>query len=160
MFKVATEKLVIVAGVVWAIAGLNIFKLGIDAYTSTAWQPSILAALLVGTIAVFTLFHLMVFNKMVGKHVSRIRSYPDAKTNVFKFFDVKGYVIMAIMMGGGISLRMSGLVPSWFIAFFYTGIGLALVVAGVSFLGRHFAQRGKLPCPFVLRTWAKNSAKD
>ncbi len=158
MFKIKTEWLVVVAGIVWAIAGLNIFKLGIDAYTSHAWQLPVFIALLVGTVAVFTMFHLKVFNKMVGKHVSRIRAYPDAKTNVFKFFDVRGYLIMAIMMGGGISLRMSGLVPAWFIAFFYTGIGFALAIAGVSFLGRHFAQRGKLPCPFVFRSWAIDDA--
>ena len=158
MFKIKTERLVVVAGIVWAIAGINIFKLGIDAYTSTEWQLPVFVALLVGTIAVFTMFHLRVFNKMVGKHVNRIRSYPDAKTNVFKFFDAKGYLIMAVMMGGGISLRMSGLVPAWFIAFFYTGIGFALAIAGVSFLGRHFTQRGKLPCPFVFRSWAKDDA--
>lgn len=38
---------------------------------------------------------------------------------------------MAFMMGGGIWLRSSGLVPNPFIAVFYTGLGLAL--AGVMF---------------------------
>ena len=33
------------------------------------------------------------------------------------------------MMGGGIALRASGVVPEWFIAFFYTGLGAALAVA-------------------------------
>ncbi len=41
---------------------------------------------------------------------------------------------MAIMMGGGIALRASGILPEWFIAFFYTGLGLALTVAGISFI--------------------------
>ena len=41
---------------------------------------------------------------------------------------------MAIMMGGGIALRMSGVLPEWFIAFFYTGLGFALTVAGISFI--------------------------
>ena len=36
--------------------------------------------------------------------------------------------MMAIMMGGGIALRASGVVPEWFIAFFYTGLGAALAV--------------------------------
>lgn len=40
---------------------------------------------------------------------------------------------MAFMMGGGIWLRYSGLVPDTFIAFFYTGLGLALALAGVVF---------------------------
>lgn len=41
---------------------------------------------------------------------------------------------MAFMMGGGLWLRSSGLVPPIFIAVFYTGLGIALALAGVLFL--------------------------
>ena len=37
---------------------------------------------------------------------------------------------MAVMMGGGIWLRYSGLAPDIFIAVFYTGLGCALALAG------------------------------
>ena len=47
---------------------------------------------------------------------------------MLKFFDVRGYLIMAVMMGGGIALRSFHLVPGWFIAFFYTGLGIALAL--------------------------------
>lgn len=40
---------------------------------------------------------------------------------------------MAVMMGGGIWLRFSGLVPDIFIAVFYSGLGCALTLAGVLF---------------------------
>ena len=40
---------------------------------------------------------------------------------------------MAFMMGGGIWLRYSGLVPELFIAVFYTGLGCALAGAGILF---------------------------
>lgn len=46
---------------------------------------------------------------------------------------LKSYLIMAFMMGGGIWLRSSGLVPDTFIAVFYTGLGCALALAGVLF---------------------------
>ena len=49
------------------------------------------------------------------------------------FFDLKAYLIMAFMMGGGIWLRASGLLPNAFIAVFYTGLGYALAVAGIVF---------------------------
>lgn len=42
---------------------------------------------------------------------------------------------MAVMMGGGIWLRSSGLVPDIFIAVFYTGLGCALTMAGILFWG-------------------------
>ena len=44
---------------------------------------------------------------------------------------------MAVMMTGGIGLRLSGLVPERFIAVFYTGLGAALLLAGLLF-GRNF----------------------
>ena len=135
-FKIPTEKLLLVAGVVWFVAGANIANLGINAYFN---EPNwLLWALLVGTLVIFVLFHVFVFTKMVGKHSERIRGYEEDRTHILKFFDKKGYLIMAVMMGGGIGLRMAGLVPEWFVAFFYTGLGAALAVAGISFVLRYF----------------------
>lgn len=134
-FSVAAKKLLIIAGIVWFVAGANILNIGVQAYAhETGW---LLALLAVGSLVVFVLFHTRIFTKMVRKHDARIRSYRDEKTFVLKFFDKKGYIMMAIMMGGGIALRLSGLVPEWFIAFFYTGLGAALAVAGISFLRRY-----------------------
>jgi hypothetical protein len=41
---------------------------------------------------------------------------------------------MAVMMGGGMWLRLSHAVPLWMIAFFYSGLGLALFSCGTRFL--------------------------
>lgn len=46
---------------------------------------------------------------------------------------------MAVMMPGGIGLRVSGLAPDRFIAVFYTGLGAALLLAGLLF-GRNFGK--------------------
>lgn len=43
------------------------------------------------------------------------------------------------MMTGGIALRVSGLAPERFIAVFYTGLGAALLLAGVLF-GRNYGR--------------------
>ena len=111
--------------------------------------------LIIGTLVIFVLFHIFVFTKMVGKHASRIRGYEEDKTHVFKFFDKKGYIMMAVMMGGGIALRASGIAPEWFIAFFYTGLGAALAVAGVSFVLRYF-KSSKAACPAMPSTYSKH----
>ena len=134
--KISTKKLLLVAGLIWAAAGLNILNLGIISYGAD-WS-AIIGWLLAGTIAVFLVFYIFIFGNMVKKHEKRIRSIADEKSSIFKFLDVKGYVIMAIMMGGGISLRFFHLVPEWFIAFFYTGLGAALVLSGVLFVARYF----------------------
>lgn len=128
--KISTEKLLLVAGIVWIVAGGNIGNIGIGALT----HDHVVWWVLLATLVVFLLFHLFVFQKLVKKHSARIRGFEEDKKHIWHFFDKKGYIIMAIMMGGGIALRASGLLPEWFIAFFYTGLGLALTVAGVSFI--------------------------
>ena len=113
LLKVSTDKLLLVAGIVWLIAGANIVNIGLSAFLDeTGWLFWVLIG---GTLLIFVLFHIFVFTKMVGKHASRIRGYEEDKTHLFKFFDKKGYIMMAIMMGGGIALRASGVVPEWFI---------------------------------------------
>ena len=73
------------------------------------------------------------FFKMSFKHTRRIHGFLEPTRPFWHFFDLKAYCIMAFMMGGGIWLRCSGLVPDVFIAVFYTGLGLALTLAGVVF---------------------------
>lgn len=70
---------------------------------------------------------------MSQKHVRRICGYADDFCPIWHFFDLKAYLIMAVMMGGGIGLRASGLLPDVFIAVFYTGLGCALALAGLCF---------------------------
>ncbi len=132
--KVATEKLLLIAGAVWMVAGLNIAAIGVGAIT----HGHVVWWVLLGTFAVFLMFHIMVFQKMVRKHAERIRGYEEDRKHIWHFFDKKGYIIMACMMGGGIALRASGILPEAFIAFFYTGLGAALAIAGASFIFSYF----------------------
>lgn len=69
---------------------------------------------------------------------SRISAYEEEPHLFLKFFDVKSF-IMAVMMTGGIWLRSSGVAPDQFIAFFYTGLGASLLLAGLLF-GCNFAK--------------------
>ena len=128
--KISTEKLLLVAGFVWIIAGGNIANIGIGALT----HDHLVWWVLVATLVIFVMFHMLVFQKLVKKHAERIRGFEEDKKHILHVFDKKGYIIMAIMMGGGIGLRASGILPEWFIAFFYTGLGAALTVAGISFI--------------------------
>ncbi|MGN1225279.1 MAG: hypothetical protein ACI4TG_09290 [Ruminococcus sp.] len=128
-FHVQKRTLLAIAGCVWLLAGINVARLGILSYQCMKiirWYHPLLS------VVVFTLFGFMFF-KMSLKHTKRIQSYPESTRPFWHFFDIKAYCIMAFMMGGGIWLRSSGLVPNTFIAVFYTGLGLALALAGVMF---------------------------
>ena len=125
---VKKRTLLAIAGCVWLIAGFNVARLGILAYMNM--QITFVHILI--SLAVFCAFGFM-FYKMSMKHNRRIKDYAEPTRPFWNFFDLQAYCIMAFMMGGGIWLRYSGLVPELFIAVFYTGLGCALAGAGVIF---------------------------
>ena len=130
--KVKKRTLLLIACIVWSIAGFNVLRIGILAYPP---HLSIINFLL--SIIVFSLFQYFIFGRLVKKHTKRIKNYTEETQFFLKFFDVKSFLIMAFMMGGGIYLRASSLAPDIFIAVFYTGLGASLLLAGILF-GRNY----------------------
>lgn len=128
-YEVPKRMLLVIAGIIWMIAGFNVVRLGVIAYKliEIRWYLPVLS------IIIFTLFGMM-FYKMTKKHGKRIMNYEEEYRPVWNFFDIKAYTIMAIMMGGGIGLRNAGVFPDIFVAFFYTGLGCALFLAGGFFI--------------------------
>ena len=127
-FCVKKKTLLLIAGIVWLIAGFNVARLGVISYLDIErkWYLYLLSIL------VFLLFGLMFF-KMSQKHTKRILEYEDYRP-FWHFFDLKSYLIMACMMSVGIGFRAAGIFPELFVAFFYSGLGLALALAGVTFI--------------------------
>lgn len=121
--------LLLIASLVWLFAGLKVLSLGLEAYKTNFTALNIILSL-----AVFIVFWLMVFNKLVNKHTVRIKAYTEERRYLWNFFDLKSFIIMAIMMTGGILIRKYSLLGVNFIAFFYTGIGAALSLAGLKFM--------------------------
>lgn len=128
-FCVKKRTLFVIAGVVWIISGFNVTKIGINAYIML---EKISAIHLTLSVLVFIPFGVM-FYKMSLKHSKRINLYKENTRPFWNFFDLKSYLIMTFMMSFGIWLRSSGLASVKFIAVFYTGLGLALALAGVFF---------------------------
>lgn len=127
IFNVKKRTLLLIAGIVWLIAGFNVARLGVLSYAviEKRWYLYVLSAV------VFVLFGRMFF-KMSKKHTKRIIGYEEYRP-FWHFFDVKAYLMMACMMSGGIGFRAAGIFPDIFVAFFYSGLGCALALAGVLF---------------------------
>ena len=132
MLKVKKNSLLMIACLVWGIAGINILRIGLLAYPAYVTVGNIILS-----VAVFSVFQYFIFGKLVKRHTQRIRTYEEEKQFFLKFFDVKSFVIMAVMMTGGIYIRESGLGPEIFIAVFYSGLGASLLLAGILF-GRNY----------------------
>lgn len=136
IYEVPKKSLLIIAGIIWMIAGFNVTRLGILSYQiiDSKWYLYLLS------VVIFLLFGAMFF-KMTKKHGQRIMSYEEDYRPIWNFFDLKAYLIMAIMMGGGIGFRNMGIFPDFFVAFFYTGLGCALFLAGICFIVLFFQQK-------------------
>ena len=128
--KVKKRTLLLLASIVWLIAGFNIIRIGILSYTGHVTVVNILLSALV-----FAVFWSMVFYKLVIRHTDRIQNYEDELQFFWHFFDKKSF---------GIGLRASHFAPDVFIAVFYSGLGMALFLAGVLFGVHYFQQERKV----------------
>jgi len=132
--------LILIAGLVWCGAGAMVCVIGLPLEFGLA--PSHLILLPLAAV-IFLVFYFFVFSRLVRKHTGRIRARAEDRLPFWHFFNASSWVVMAVMMGGGMALRFSHLVPDWMIAFFYSGLGVALLLCGLRFLGI-FARRDVL----------------
>ena len=109
--KVRRNTLLLIAALVWSAAGFNILRIGLLAYPPYRTVVNYLLSALV-----FTVFQVFIFGQLVNKHTARISAYEEELHFFLKFFDVKSFIIMAVMMTGGIWLRSSGVAPDRFIS--------------------------------------------
>jgi uncharacterized membrane protein YfcA len=126
------NQLLLIAGLVWCAAGAMVSMIGLPLELGLAPSHLILFPL---ALVIFLAFYFLVFSRLVRKHADRIRARTEDRLPVWSFFNASSWVVMAVMMGGGMALRFTHLMPDWMIAFFYSGLGAALFLCGVLFLG-------------------------
>jgi len=132
LVTVPKNRLMLIAGLVWCVAGAMVSGIGLPLLWKLGFAQLVLYPL---AGVVFLIFYFLIFSRLVVKHTRRIRERSEPRLPFWNFFDTSSYVVMVIMMGGGMWLRLSQVVPNWMIAFFYSGLGIALFSCGVRFLG-------------------------
>ena len=90
-YGVSSNTLLLTAGIVWLVAGINILRIGISCWITDAhyWLLKVCEASLI-----FLLFFCIVFHKLYRKHAQRITAGNPNKRCPFSFFDVKGWLVM------------------------------------------------------------------
>lgn len=126
---IKNKYLLILAGIFWILAGINIDKIGFQAYKSHITLFNILISIII-----FIIFYCIIFNKLVLKHTNRIISSKIEKQKFYKFFDLKSYFIMIFMIVLGIVIRILNLLSDTYIGVFYSGLGTALFLSGIKFI--------------------------
>lgn len=97
--KIKKRNLLLLAAIVWMIAGFNILRIGIETYVAYKSVINFILSLLV-----FLFFWFMIFYKLTVKHTDRIQNYQEERQFFLNFFDLKSFLIMAFMITFGITI--------------------------------------------------------
>ena len=137
---VSKGTLIVTAGLVWILAGSNILRIGI-----TTWQQEsdFSVSNIMLSIVVFLIFFCFIFKNQFSKHTIRITNKKSDNSCPFSFFDLKSWAIMLFMIGMGVVVRKYQLLPPTFIAIFYTGLSLALILTGLLFIRYRWTNKNK-----------------
>ena len=134
MCNIRTSGLLAVNGLMWTAIGTKITVTGVSSYLKMGAMPA-LWWMIPLSVLVFAGFYAM-FTGVVRKYTARILAMPEPKQPVYKTFSFKGYLIIAFMIGLGITLKHIPGIPTSFFAWFYCGLGPGLLSAGIRFLLR------------------------
>jgi len=129
--KASKRVLLFLAGIFWSFAGGRVLTLGYEDLilnVESSWRYLLIS------VAIFSLFFILVFRKIVNKHTTRIMSSSLSEHCIFSFFDLRGYAIMIFMIAGGITLRYVHVINPIYLGTFYMGLGPAILSAGIMFL--------------------------
>ncbi|MFC1608430.1 hypothetical protein ACFL47_10725 [Candidatus Latescibacterota bacterium] len=126
---VAKNTLLLLAGLLWAVVGTLLLR-----YTWSwlnAYQGGATAFYVVSGITAALLIHHFGFLHIVDRNVGRILPM-EGKKCAFSFIPWKSYLIVAVMVVMGVTLRHSP-IPKHYLSILYTGIGLALILSSVRY---------------------------
>jgi len=122
--------LLLVAGMLWVMVGIMLNGMAYW-WLRKELPAQALSAAVVGFVASLFIHHFG-FLRIVDKNLDRILPM-EGKRCVFAFMPWKSYVIIAVMIGLGITLRHSP-IPKLYLSVLYIGIGTALILSSIRYL--------------------------
>jgi hypothetical protein len=138
------EWLLLVAGGIWTGVGILLLNYAVTWLTHPLTTVTALLGLLGAILSIAA--NYFQFSKLAHKNIERILSYNE-KACLFAFQAWKGYVIIAVMVTGGILLRSSA-IPKPALAVVYAAIGGALLQASLHYYSR-FCQGLRAPNTYL-----------
>jgi hypothetical protein len=127
---VKKRTLLLIAGCAWSIAGGILITRSLVFLIGVNHRLALEIAL---GVAFGTVFYILLFSRISKKHITRISLIEIDNPCFFSFFNFRSYLLMAIMISGGISLRLSGLVNLQIIYTFFLCMGIPLLVSAWRF---------------------------
>lgn len=139
--RVPKVYLFIISAIVWTIAGLILLY---RAYSSIILYPDFLAEKIIGSIVAGLIFFIVVFTRISAKHLKRIINMQNDFPYFFSFFNARSYLLMALMITMGVSLRKFGILSPENAALVYLTMGIPLLLSSIRFY-KSFYQEVVIP---------------
>jgi hypothetical protein len=138
---VPRRTLLLIAGCAWTIAGGILISRALVQLISMNDHLvlEILAGLVFGTG-----FYILLFARISKKHVSRILLIEIDNPCFFSFFNLRSYILMAIMITGGITLRKLDVINRDVLWTFYLTMGIPLLISAYRFYYSYFRNKHML----------------
>ena len=134
---VTKDVLLLIAGIVWEGVGVMLLYLAVS-WLHKASDVNIYPYAIAG-ILLALLVHHFGFLKIVDKNLNRILQMDLKKKCFFSFVPSRSYLIIIVMIVMGITLRHS-MIPKYYLAILYIGIGLALILSSVRYIRIFFRE--------------------
>jgi hypothetical protein len=131
-FKPAVSRrtLLLVAGCAWSIAGGILIT---RAMIQLIIINHFLIIDMVAGVIIGIGFYLLLFAKISKRHITRITLIKVDNPCFFSFFNFRSYIMMAIMITGGITLRRLDVINHEILYTFFLMMGLPLLISAYRF---------------------------
>lgn len=134
---VKKNTLLLIAFILWSITEFNILIIGMVSY-----REHITIINFILSVVVFLISHYFLFRSIVKKHIERIVSYNNELQFIFKFIDIKSYIMLCTITFLSLLFQKYDFLPEVFIAIVYLGFGSALFYNGI-ILGLNYLKQVK-----------------
>ena len=126
---VPLKYLYLIAGLLWLTGGSMLYLRG---FTGLFSLHKPLWLMPVGIFSGF-IFYYAIFSRIPKKHIKRINNIEISRPCAFSFFSFRSYLLMGIMVTGGILLSHSGLISKTILFTFYLTMGTPLILSSLKF---------------------------
>jgi SanA protein len=122
--------LLFIAAIVWTIGWSMLLGKGLQFVAESTFPMGL--SLIIGFSGGF-IFYILLFSKISYKHTLRISLIGIERPCAFSFFNFRSYLLMGIMISGGILLRTSNAVDHGIMGTFYLVMSFPLLISSFRF---------------------------
>ncbi len=122
---------IILSGIGWILLGIMLISKALSWIDEIPNHWLIISTAFGITIGIIK--YIFIFRKISIRSKNKILNFKEDKINILKLYPLKSYIIVAIMIAGGITIRHLEFIPKSVLFALYLGIGIAMLLTSILF---------------------------